>query len=252
MNIDLLHIALIVLVIAGVWVLVELALVLQRTRGVVGNLDKSVEQLNTTLAEAQPIVAKLDGAMDELQPAMAQLEPILKNVNTTVGSLNSNLVEIEGVVRDVSAVTGTAGNAANAVNNITDSASQKVSKIFGRRKAAEPERTLEPAAEEGGQAAAAEAWAEATAKPAEAHGKKSYYTYGDAGTTSAMPAANSAAAPAHMAPAASTEPVADPSEVASDLDDPEDDLFATALAPDTTGDLSAAKESLADVTAIIS
>lgn len=170
-NIDWLHVALIVLVIAGAWALVELALMLRRTSGVVGKLGTSVDELNATLAETRPIINKLDGAVEELQPAMAQMEPILKNVNTTVEALNANLVEIEGVVRDVSSVSGAAANAGNAVSSITDTAASKVNKFLGKRAAepTAPAHTLEgPAAE----TADAEA-PEAPTSP------KSYYTYKD-------------------------------------------------------------------------
>ena len=55
------QIALLVLAIAGVWAIVELALTLRKTRNVVDSLDKTVNDLNNTIAEAQPVVAKLDG-----------------------------------------------------------------------------------------------------------------------------------------------------------------------------------------------
>ena len=58
------QIALLVLAIAGVWAVIELALTLRKTRYVVDSLDKTVSDLNNTIAEAQPVVAKLDGAVD--------------------------------------------------------------------------------------------------------------------------------------------------------------------------------------------
>lgn len=51
---------------------------------VVDSLDKTVTDLNNTIAEAQPVVAKLDGAVDELTPALAQMEPLLKSSKTAV------------------------------------------------------------------------------------------------------------------------------------------------------------------------
>ena len=66
------QIALLLLAVAGVWAIVELALTLRKTRNVVDSLDKTVNDLNNTIAEAQPVVAKLDGAVDELTPALAR------------------------------------------------------------------------------------------------------------------------------------------------------------------------------------
>ena len=46
------QIALLVLAVAGVWAVVELALTLRKTRTVVDSLDKAVSDLNHTLARA--------------------------------------------------------------------------------------------------------------------------------------------------------------------------------------------------------
>lgn len=129
------QIALLVLAVAGVWAVVELALTLRKTRTVVDSLDKTVSDLNNTLAEAQPVVAKLDGAVDELTPALAQVEPLLKSSKTAVDALTSNLVEVEAVVRDISEVTGSVAEASNAVSSVTDSAAGAVQKLFNKVKA---------------------------------------------------------------------------------------------------------------------
>lgn len=126
------QIALIVLAIAGIWAVVELALTLRRTRGVVDSLDTTVAQLNSTIEEARPMVAKLDGVVDELQPAMAQIEPLLKQVNIATEALSADLIEVNGVLRDVSSVSGAASSASNAVSGIADAASSKVQQLFGK------------------------------------------------------------------------------------------------------------------------
>lgn len=143
------QIVLLLLVIAGVWAVIELALTLRKTRIVVDSLDKTVTDLNNTLAEAQPVVAKLDGAVDELTPALAQVEPLLKSSKTAVDALTSNLVEVEAVVRDISEVTGSVAEASNAVSSVTDSAAGAVQKLFNKVKA--------PAADADRKLAAAEA-----------------------------------------------------------------------------------------------
>ena len=144
------QIALLVLAIAGVWAIAELALTLRKTRTVVDSLDKTVTDLNNTIAEAQPVVAKLDGAVDELTPALAQIEPLLKSSKTAVDALTSNLVEVEAVVRDISEVTGSMAEASNAVSSVTDSAAGAVQKLFNKVKApaADAERKLAAAAAE--------------------------------------------------------------------------------------------------------
>ena len=143
------QIVLLLLAIAGVWAVIELALTLRKTRIVVDSLDKTVTDLNNTLAEAQPVVAKLDGAVDELTPGLAQVEPLLKSSKTAVDALTSNLVEVEAVVRDISEVTGSVAEASNAVSSVTDSAAGAVQKLFNKVKA--------PAADADRKLAAAEA-----------------------------------------------------------------------------------------------
>ncbi len=143
---DYMQIVLILLALAGVWAVVELALTIRKTRKVAGSLDKTIDQLNNTIAEAQPIVSKLDGAVDELGPALTQIDPLLKSATTAVDALTSDLVEIEGVVRDVSSVSGAAADASNVVTGITSSASDAVQRLLGKKNnnnAASSDRALE-------------------------------------------------------------------------------------------------------------
>ena len=78
---DPLHILLVLLVIAGIWAVIELALTIRRARTTVDSLDKTMGEVNDMLAETRPVVAKLDGAIDELQPALTQVEPLLQSAN---------------------------------------------------------------------------------------------------------------------------------------------------------------------------
>ena len=185
------QIALLVLAVAGVWAVVELALTLRKTRTVVDSLDKTVNDLNNTIAEAQPVVAKLDGAVDELTPALAQMEPLLKSSKTAVDALTSNLVEVEAVVRDISEVTGSMAEASNAVSSVTDSAAGAVQKLFNKVKAPAADADRKLAAAEVEQptervligeaedeaAGGADAAQKPAAKPAQ------YYTYTPAETS---------------------------------------------------------------------
>lgn len=172
-----LQILIIVLVVAGIWLVAELAITARRARRTMAEVDKTVAELNETLAETRPVVAKLDGAVDELQPAIAKVEPLLSSANVAVDALSANLVEIEGVVRDVSAVTGAAASAGNAVSGVADSASEAARKLLGKFKSSPDagERTLE--------AAPSEETAEDVPAPSEVAQDApapsgSYYTYG--------------------------------------------------------------------------
>lgn len=191
---DPLHILLALLVIAGIWALIELALTIRRARTTVDSLDKTMGEVNDMLAETRPVVAKLDGAIDELQPALTQVEPLLKSANVAVDALTSNLIEVEAVVRDVSAVTGAAANAGNAVSGVADSASEAVQKLLGKFKpgSPDPERALNEGADSSREAVSTSAPEDAPAEaPAPA---PRYYTYDSEPSSAAPSEAETAAA----------------------------------------------------------
>lgn len=191
---DPLHILLVLLVIAGIWALIELALTIRRARTTVDSLDKTMGEVNDMLAETRPVVAKLDGAIDELQPALTQVEPLLKSANVAVDALTSNLIEVEAVVRDVSAVTGAAANAGNAVSGVADSASEAVQKLLGKFKPGSPDpgRALNEGADSSREAVLTSAPEDAPAEaPAPA---PRYYTYDSEPSSAAPSEAETAAA----------------------------------------------------------
>lgn len=191
---DPLHILLVLLVIAGIWAVIELALTIRRARTTVDSLDKTMGEVNDMLAETRPVVAKLDGAIDELQPALTQVEPLLKSANVAVDALTSNLIEVEAVVRDVSTVTGAAANAGNAVSGVADSASEAVQKLLGKFKpgSPDPERALNEGADSSREAVLTSAPEDAPAEaPAPA---PRYYTYDSEPSPAAPSEAETAAA----------------------------------------------------------
>lgn len=191
---DPLHILLVLLVIAGIWAVIELALTIRRARTTVDSLDKTMGEVNDMLAETRPVVAKLDGAIDELQPALTQVEPLLKSANVAVDALTSNLIEVEAVVRDVSTVTGAAANAGNAVSGVADSASEAVQKLLGKFKpgSPDPERALNEGADSSREAVLTSAPEDAPAEaPAPA---PRYYTYDSEPSSAAPSEAETAAA----------------------------------------------------------
>ena len=142
---DPIQIVLVALAAVGVWAVVELALVLRRTRSTMGSIDKTVDELSETIAETRPVIAKLDGAVDELAPALAQVEPLLKQAGVAMEALSADLVEVNGVLRDVAQVTGTVSTASGAVTGIADAASEKVQRLLGKKLSHRPVVAEDPA-----------------------------------------------------------------------------------------------------------
>lgn len=124
-----LTIALVVLVIVGVWAVVELALVLRRTRRSVETLTDAVSD---TIGEVRPVIAKLDGAVDELAPASREVEPMLKKASTAIDLVNVDLVRLEGILSDVNAVTDTGARVSGAVTGAAESVASGVASAVGK------------------------------------------------------------------------------------------------------------------------
>lgn len=142
---DPIQIALIVLIVAGVWAVVELALVFRRTRGTVDTLDKTMGKLNDTIDDVRPVINKLDETVENLQPAIQQVEPLLQRSTIAVEALSADLIEVNGVLRDVSQITGGVSTASGAMSNIAGAATEKVQKLFNKKhhdEPASPDRTL--------------------------------------------------------------------------------------------------------------
>ena len=143
---DPIQIVLVALAAVGVWAVVELALVLRRTRSTMGSIDKTVDELSEIMAKkTRPVIAKLDGAVDELAPALAQVEPLLKQAGVAMEALSADLVEVNGVLRDVAQVTGTVSTASGAVTGIADAASEKVQRLLGKKLSHRPVVAEDPA-----------------------------------------------------------------------------------------------------------
>jgi uncharacterized protein YoxC len=130
---DPLHIALIVLVIAAIWAVVELALTFKKTRNSIEEVTRSA---NETIEQVQPVLTKVDGMVDELQPSVKQVPELLQKAQTAVGAATIDLVKVGDILDDVSDVSGVAASATTAASSAVDAAangvSGLVSKITGR------------------------------------------------------------------------------------------------------------------------
>ena len=171
---DPMQIALIVLAVAGVWAVVEVALILRRTRETIASLDKTVEGINATIEDVRPVITRLDETIDSLQPALDQLEPLLHNGSIAVEALSADLLEVNAVLRDVSQISDNVSNASGAVSNIAGAATEKVSKLFNRKGADSSDAGSRVLTEAAGE----DIWNCPTeGTPAESSDANAYYTY---------------------------------------------------------------------------
>ncbi|MBQ9058802.1 MAG: hypothetical protein IJ125_06430 [Atopobiaceae bacterium] len=169
-------IVLIILIIVGVWALVEMALMLRKMRDTMGELTTTV---NEVVAEVEPVVNKLDGVLDEIQPATKQVEPLLLKVQDAVDAATHDLGHVSNILGDVSSVSANASNASAAVSNAAGKAANAatglISKIGNRGSASKDSQLTqaEPAAQ-----LERPAHARVEAAPARSvEGDEGYFTY---------------------------------------------------------------------------
>ncbi len=124
-----LQIGLIILVVAGVWALVELALTLKTSRKKIKDVSEGVEE---TLDEIKPIISKLDGVVDELEPAAKELPVLLDKASTATDALTVDLLQVDTILNDVSSVTGAASGVTNSVTKAIGAAVNAASNLIGK------------------------------------------------------------------------------------------------------------------------
>lgn len=91
----------IVVGVALVWFVVELALTIRKARGTVDDMQK---QLEPTLTNVQQLT---DDA-----------KPIVERLSLTVDAVNLELLRVDDILQDVGGIAGTASKAVNTVDNV--------------------------------------------------------------------------------------------------------------------------------------
>lgn len=124
-----LPIVLIVLVLVGIWAVVEVALTMRSARRDVSTLTSSAREV---IEQAQPVVAKLDGLMDELEPAAKHVTPLLEKTEVAVSGATVSLDRVNGILEDVSSVSGAASTVTDAVKGVAESAATGVAGVMSR------------------------------------------------------------------------------------------------------------------------
>lgn len=124
-----LDIAVLILVVAAVWAVVELAVTLRHARRDVERLTASAQEV---IEQAQPVVAKLDGMADELEPAVKEVTPLLRKAGGTLDAADASLGSLNAILEDVSSVSGAASSVTGAVSHAAESAVSGVASVVSR------------------------------------------------------------------------------------------------------------------------
>ena len=196
-----LTVALVVLVVALLWLVVEVALTVRRARPCVDSFKKAADELepvivsaNEVMEQVKPVVAKLDATLEQAQPAVVQVEPVLRQTAGAIGALSDDLVRLDAILGDVSRATSAAGSAASAVNDAAGSIAHRAKSALGRRLGqhreqlgeAAPSHDAAAAAQKTSDGAAGQPGQDGCEEPLEAvpqievaHKEAGYFTYPD-------------------------------------------------------------------------
>lgn len=189
MQVDPMSILLLVLIAAGIWVLVELALTARRTRSSVIQLTRSA---NETFEQTQPVISKLDGVLDDLQPSAKRVDPLLTRANVLMDEVTIGLDKVNDILGDVSEVSGTAAGVSLAVGHVANNAASSVNGVIDRIKSkATPEASRIRGTAEG-VPALGEASGQAKSQVSKAAKDSGYITYGETSAGEGTATANHA------------------------------------------------------------
>ena len=185
--------------IALIWAIIELVLVLRRTRKTVETLETSVKPI---IDDVQKVAADAKEMTASIKPAIDRVDPLVERASLAVDAANLEIMRLDGILENVDAITGSAASATEAVDTvanaplkIVNAASEKLREALSGKKASDESAKLAAAAEaaaptefaaiEGDQAAtcapeahAPEAVAEKPASEPEPHTAGGYFTYG--------------------------------------------------------------------------
>lgn len=173
--------------------LIELVRTVRSARTTIDNVQK---QLEPTLAHVEQIT-------NEIKPAIAKVDPLMDRVSLTIDAANLEMMRVDQILEDVTAITDTASNAVEAVDNVANAplelmnnVSSKVRKVLKPKAASDEAQMLEQqrvaaakaldelraAEKETGLTGAASAQVEGAAPATEATdakaaGENAYFTY---------------------------------------------------------------------------
>ncbi len=139
---------------ALVWFVIELAIMMRSARKTVNNLS---DQLKPTLENVEQLT-------ESLEPVVAKADPLMERVNLTVDAANLELMRVDQILEDVgditdglSSATSVVENVANAPVELVTKAADRIRGIFSPKSASDESKNLGQAKAEAEAAKAVEA-----------------------------------------------------------------------------------------------
>lgn len=95
----------IVVGLALIWFVVELALTMRKVRGTVQDLEPTLDNVEKMVTDLQPTITKVD--------------PLMDRVTLTVDSVNLELMRVDGILENITNITGGVSKTVDAVDSVT-------------------------------------------------------------------------------------------------------------------------------------
>ena len=103
--------------IALVWAIVELVLVLRRTRKTVETLETSVKPI---IDDVQKVAADAKEMTASIKPAIDRVDPLVERASLAVDAANLEIMRLDGILENVDAITSSAASATEAVDTVAN------------------------------------------------------------------------------------------------------------------------------------
>lgn len=115
-----LPIILVVLILAAVWLVVELALIVRRMRSSIDTITKRVD----------PMIQNMNGMIESTRPAIEKIDPLLDQVTLTVEAVNLEIMRVDGILDDAGKVAETVADATEHLAAVPSKLAKAVSGKF--------------------------------------------------------------------------------------------------------------------------
>lgn len=114
------------------WLVIELALTVRKTRSSLKNMENKVDQ----------VVKDVDEISTEILPAIKKVDPLMDRLSLTVDAANLEIMRLDEILEDVSTMTNAASKATKQIETVTNaplelvnSVADKVRRRFGPKTA---------------------------------------------------------------------------------------------------------------------
>lgn len=115
-----------------IWLIVELIMMIRRSREAIKEAKKSLDSA----------VTDMNQITTELMPALKKVDPLMDRVSLSVDAINLEILRVDEIIADVKVMTGAASKATQSIDNIASAPADFVSGVtnkirhrFGPKKA---------------------------------------------------------------------------------------------------------------------